>query len=219
LVDALRVVAPEVAVLTEFRRGGTGDMLEAGLAAIGFEHRAAPAVSARVNTVLVASRRPLRPLDFASPPELRRHAVAVETFGVALVAVYFPQLRDKIPVFEWLLKVSPTVTSRDAILVGDLNTGRNDIDREAGGVPFVAADMLDDLTTTGWTDAWRRQNPHAREYSWRSQKNGFRIDHAFVSPTLVPRVRSATYRHDVRESGVSDHSMLVVEFDLPDPAK
>ena len=41
---------------------------------------------------------------------------------------------------------------------------------------------------------------------------GYRIDHAFVSPVLLPRLRACRYSHEERLAGASDHSMLVVEF-------
>jgi len=43
--------------------------------------------------------------------------------------------------------------------------------------------------------------------------NGFRVDHAFATPSLVPRVNGCWYSHAERESGTSDHSMLIVEID------
>ena len=41
--------------------------------------------------------------------------------------------------------------------------------------------------------------------------NGFRLDHAFVTPALLPSVGRCWYSHGEREAGISDHSILMVE--------
>jgi len=41
--------------------------------------------------------------------------------------------------------------------------------------------------------------------------NGFRLDHAFATPSLSPRITSCRYSHAERDAGVSDHSMLILE--------
>jgi exodeoxyribonuclease III len=40
-----------------------------------------------------------------------------------------------------------------------------------------------------------------------------RFDHVFADPSLHPQ--AFTYRHDLRQSGASDHSPVVVRFDGP----
>jgi hypothetical protein len=44
---------------------------------------------------------------------------------------------------------------------------------------------MDRIAEIGFCDLWRRRNPEVREYSWFSTRgNGFRIDHAFLSPVV-----------------------------------
>ncbi|MCI4354802.1 MAG: hypothetical protein L3K06_05490 [Thermoplasmata archaeon] len=99
------------------------------------------------------------------------------------------------------------------LLVGDWNTGDRILDAEtvmAYGSPECAQ-----MAAMGWRDAWRSLHPEAREYTWFSRKphcNGFRIDHAFVSPPLASRLTAAHYDHRIRELGATDHSALVVEL-------
>ena len=57
------------------------------------------------------------------------------------------------------------------------------------------------------------------EYTWYStlkggvRGNGFRLDHAFATPRLAPRVKACRYSHVERDAGVSDHSMVLVEME------
>jgi len=62
---------------------------------------------------------------------------------------------------------------------------------------------------------WRRRYPDGREFSWYSTRgNGFRIDHAFLSPVLAGRAGAIRYSHDERTSGLSDHSALLLDLDV-----
>jgi exonuclease III len=97
------------------------------------------------------------------------------------------------------------------LFVGDLNTGQHRIDEP--GCTFVCADRFERLAASGWTDAWRHFNGAAFEPTWISSAGTpYRLDHAFVSPALLPRLTACRYSHAEREAGVSDHSALVVEI-------
>jgi len=71
----------------------------------------------------------------------------------------------------------------------------------------------------GWIDTWRHVHGRASEYTWYSRRrgglsgNGYRLDHAFVTPTLLPFVRDCRYSHAEREAGLSDHSLLILEIE------
>jgi len=52
---------------------------------------------------------------------------------------------------------------------------------------------------------------YPEQYSTRG--NGFRIDHAFLSAALVGRAGAIRYSHDERLTGLSDHSVLLLDLD------
>lgn len=118
---------------------------------------------------------------------------------------------------HWQVALSLVSSKLDTahILIGDLNTTRHGIDQV--GDSISGDQYLRDLETAGWTEAWRMTHPEPapREYSWYHRLgSGFRFDQAWLSPTLAPRLTGAHMIHDVRERGLSDHSMLVVEVDV-----
>ena len=39
-----------------------------------------------------------------------------------------------------------------------------------------------------------------------------RLDHAFATPALLPRITACRYSHAEREAKVSDHSALILEI-------
>ena len=102
------------------------------------------------------------------------------------------------------------------IMLGDFNAGASGIDAE--DYRFMAGGAFAELAGLGFVDLWRREHGDTREHTWFSRAGsarpgrGFRIDHAFASPTLAERVISCRYDHDVRERGWSDHSLLIVDL-------
>ncbi len=100
----------------------------------------------------------------------------------------------------------------DALAIGDFNTCRAYVD-EPGAIDGTAY-FMDSMAAIGFSDVWRHRYPDGREFSWYSHRgNGFRIDHAFLSPSLAARAGVVRYSHEERLAGLSDHSVLLL--DLP----
>jgi exodeoxyribonuclease-3 len=96
--------------------------------------------------------------------------------------------------------------------------GRNVHRLDETGRTFVCAEHFGRLSTLGWTDMWRHHNPGIMECTWYSKLkggsrgNGFRLDHAFATPSLVPRITTCRYSHAEREARISDDSIVIVEI-------
>src|SRR5262249_54984593 len=137
--------------------------------------------------------------------------VTVEFAGLILCGVYMPNLRAKVPYWEALIAALATRAAEPALAIGDFNTCRAYAD-EAGATDATAY-FMDRVEAIGFRDLWRHRYPEGREYSWYSTRgNGFRIDHAFVSPGLAARAGSIAYSHAERLSGLSDHSPLILDL-------
>lgn len=208
----------DVLVLSEHRHNAASALLREGLAAAGYAHQAPSIASApRLNHLLVASRLPLAPAPQRGLRFDARRMLPVQVAGLLLVAVHLPNLRAKIPHWQALLRLGRRLNGTPAVYMGDFNTGREPQDVETPGFAFTGSGCMEALEALGWVDAWRRQHPQGREYTWYSHRhNGFRLDHAFLSPACAPRLRRTAFDHTVRTSGASDHSALVVELAGPD---
>jgi exodeoxyribonuclease III len=100
------------------------------------------------------------------------------------------------------------------LIVGDWNTGDFPADKSRPGRPFNFTDQHRQLVEEGFVELWRHFHPEGREYSWyRHDGSGFRIDHAFASPPLLPRVIHCRYSHQERVDGASDHSILIIDIE------
>jgi exodeoxyribonuclease III len=214
--DALLAATPDVVVLSEFHVGPGGSRLleqlfEAGLT----EHaQAKPSSIEYPNTVAIASRLPLGNVQSPLGNSANRHRVLeVDVAGFTLGAVYFPLGKPKLAFWrDEFLPYAASRIGRPSLLIGDWNSGRHYLDES--GATLHAAREFEAMTEAGWVDAWRSLRPDGREYTWYSTHgNGFRLDHAFLSPPLAPRLESAAYRHETRRSGITDHSAMDIELE------
>jgi exodeoxyribonuclease III len=205
---------PDVLILSEFRNNAAGESLRRWLDSFGHIHQAAGVTEATShNSVLVSARVPLTRLEFPTlGPEARR-CVAVRLGRLTLFAVYFAVMEAKRPLFEFLQALPKSLLKIDTILMGDFNTGCRYWDE--GRMDLSLVEEFGKLIGCGWTDIWRLKNPGVREWSWVEpwgRHVGYRLDHALISPALLPRVTDVRYSHADREAGVSDHSSLVLEL-------
>ncbi|MGC8634868.1 MAG: exodeoxyribonuclease III [Candidatus Limnocylindrales bacterium] len=214
ITTALLRHAPDLVVLTEYRVNEVGARLLRRLAAGGLTFQVTSHPPSGVESVAVAS---CLPIGSVREPLTGRHGhrvLEVELAGLTLGAVYFPLgsatrtfWRDK------FLALAATRIARPYCFAGDWNTGRQGVDEV--GATFAAAREFEALTEAGWTDAWRVLHPEGRQYTWVSNRGeGFRVDHALLSPSLASCLRAAVISEAERIPRITDHAALVVDLDL-----
>lgn len=190
-----------------------------------------------VGLLIAKSLRP-DPPDFVHPSfDFEQRVVAADIHTplgeMTVASVYVPNggkdYEAKLRFLESLETWSATLAmaGRAAIVCGDLNVARTDMDihpreRKPGQVGaraderavierFLANDLVDTLRAADPTN----DNLFTWWAPWRSlrQKNiGWRIDYVAASSRLAAHVRSITVQ---REFGTSDHGPVVAEFDIP----
>ena len=180
--------------------------------------------------VLLAAKFPLERLQMGDVAWPER-AIAARGGGAAWLSVHSPiaPARElaKVRFHEGLLAHLRGLGG-PALLGGDLNTPRRELPdgsllsfahasdgslRPERGERWDAAEQ-GLLRALGWTDAFRALHPDAKERSWAwPNGGGYRLDHVLVTPDV--EVRTATYLHELRTSGLSDHSGLIVDASLP----
>lgn len=229
---------PDAVILTEYRRT-TGGQIGAVLADHGLSRQVCTDPPPGRNGILIAARaaahipaRPSRPADAqaplfhaAAPPTTwarTRHARATRhriteldlpDLELSIAAVHIPPDGDptRESVFQSAVQTASERRDRPFVLMGDFNAGRHHLDEE--GATFSCTRLLGTLAALGYADAWRTLNPAGREFTWFSHEgSGFRIDHCFLSPPLAGRLSACRHSHKERQSGLSDHSMLLVDL-------
>jgi exodeoxyribonuclease-3 len=123
-----------------------------------------------------------------------------------------------------LEKINHLQLIKPVIITGDFNTAHFPIDlanpkgnlKTTGFLPLERA-WMDKLVAEGWVDVFRELH-HDQEghYTWwsnmpgcRERNVGWRIDYFFISPILLPRVKSAKILSSILGS---DHCPIVLEL-------
>jgi exonuclease III len=215
-------------VLSEFRDTSTGARIRETLQRSGYAQQAYSR-GHRGNGVLVAAREAFDPVynPAGLPSDGYPNAMIECIFpDVHVIGVYLPGQDRKRPHFDYLIRMAQAMNSRriPAIAIGDFNSGRNLTDIEAN---LGKNRLIDEFSTEEqyrlleqqWHEAWLCKHPDALEFSWYprmgipQRKNGWRLDKAFVSDALLPRVRDAFYDHGFRMEAMTDHSALIVDLE------
>jgi len=219
---------PDLILLSEYRTT-IGGQIRGILADQGLAHQQTSLPAQHKNGLLWASRihiaRSTQPAPSAHGLSTRWLDVCVEGHDLQLTGVHIPDdSRPTARAFCWQSMVASARLNREKshIFIGDFNTGRHGLDEE--GRTFTCTSQLGAVCTLGYADAYRVFAPETREWTWHApaqshvkpentaRSGGFRLDSALVSQRLVPRLVRADYVHSVRETGVSDHSAMIIDL-------
>jgi exodeoxyribonuclease-3 len=214
IADAIASHNPDIVVLSEFRNNQFGAHLLECFADMGLVHQRSGRAAPPANTVSIAARFALTPLPGAGRLGAWSHrVVAVRCGDIRLAGLYLPNLKAKLSLLEYLVSLPLAYLKEPTLLVGDLNSGKQGIDGPDTFV-FFEGTFLEKLESQGWTDGFRHFHGLAQEFTWYSHRhNGYRLDYTFSSPPMTDRLDAAWHSHAEREAGLSDHSILMVDFD------
>ena len=209
----LRFIAQQKAqiiVLSEFRNNDTGTFLRQKLLELNYTFQFVSLTSSDTNSVLIASQLPCQSRLFNQDAEYGHGVIAADFEAFHLYGVYLPH-KKKHQLFPLLQ--NQVKQYRPALIMGDFNTGKNFVDQK--GDSFWYTRELAALEKEGMQDAFRIVNGQVEAYSWFShQGNGYRYDHIYASNELTPIIRQCDYIHKAREEKWSDHSPMILEFEI-----
>ncbi|MBV9535167.1 MAG: endonuclease/exonuclease/phosphatase family protein [Solirubrobacterales bacterium] len=197
--------------------------------------------SGRRTLVMIASRVTLVDVDRQLPVPRLESALSVlahASWGpLAVHCVHVPNAANgwvKVETLQALRRGLETPGPASRVLCGDLNTPRRELPdgttisfardsrghlRPDRGPEWDAAELgvVPGLRDLGYRDAYRTLHGYgSRSPSWTwktiaGHNGGWRLDHTFVSPALLPR--ACQYHHEWREQRLSDHSALETDLE------
>jgi len=216
---------PAIAVLCEFRATPPSCELARLLGGAGFVHQRATTSAEHParNGILVASRLPVRRLHVRHAPSehvrwLLVRVAAAEPFTLGAMHIPNHATGRKGVFHESVGELASRWRGGPALLIGDTNSGYPGIDEETRVFGPGETRFLDTLARADWVDAYRHVHGQKIAFTWYSPNgnNGFRLDQAFVNPSLLPRLRRAAYEWPGgRRHGLSDHAAMIVDLAEP----
>lgn len=148
----------------------------------------------------------------------------------SLINLYLPHggrqkenLIYKLEVYDLLLNYLEKIKHQNIILIGDFNIAHQEIDlarpkQNRKNTMFTPKERekIDKIIKLGFTDTFREFNKEGGDYTWwpyfanaRKRNLGWRIDYAFVSKSLVPKLKSSFILQEIKGS---DHCPIGAEI-------
>lgn len=197
--------APDVVVVTEFKRVEKGNRLRVRLADMGLsQSESCPLAPDKSNSVLVAAKVPMRPSALRIPETLSAHAIAVELRGLSLIGAFCNNDRCGDAFVAWLGEFAFEKGAR-ILAVGDFFHGRRGSDPNRDRLLTPAIDA-------GWKDLWRECHGDATAWSFRSGSRRSQPDHVFATPAARSFLVDVRFSERELAEGLSDHSPMIADF-------
>jgi len=147
-----------------------------------------------------------------------------------LINVYLPHggrqkenLGYKLEAYEHLLKYLRKIKNQKILLMGDFNVAHQEIDlarpkENQNNTMFTQKErkQIVQLIKLGFSDTFRKFHKEGEHYTWwpyfantRERNLGWRIDYAFTSKSLTPKIKNAFILSEIKGS---DHCPIGVEI-------
>ena len=227
IVSQLLQWQPDIIALSEFRGTDASRWIAGELGTHGYPHQRTTTDphNPAVNSLLLASRWPLRLVNLKHAPENKRrwlHANIASPTPVAVMAMHIPNRSTglKYPFMESTTEVVKHWRGPPAVLLGDTNSGCMEIDEESPAFNKIEDQWIKSINELQWKDAFRELHGEARDYTWYSPngRNGFRLDQAFLHPALHKRVTKFEYvwggNTQHRREDLSDHAAIILDIKI-----
>jgi exodeoxyribonuclease III len=206
----------QVFVLTEIGVGAGSGLLAERFRESGWALRSRRP-SAGERGVLIASRVALgteAPIESYLPERIAQGSVGT----LEIIGAYAPSRDDsaeriarKRRFLAELLTLVGAREPRASVLIGDLNIVERSGRGSERGFQEWEYELYEALPRVGWLDAYRVLHPDRSEISWAdTEGRGHRFDHCLITADLRPTLRRCDYLHETRETGLSDHSAMVL---------
>ena len=219
---------PHLIALSEFRGTPASQKLAVDLAGAGWPHQLQTIDEEKkaTNALLLASTYPLELLKIRYAPEQPRRWLLARVLGArpfVIANMHIPNFNTgfKYPYLKAVLKVMKNWRLGPALFLGDTNCGKSYIDDVTGVFWKREHEWMEAIEALDWVDAFRHLYGDERVYTWYSHKNnGFRLDQAFLNPTIMPALQAMRYewgyspQEPERREALSDHAAIILDLDL-----
>lgn len=216
----------DVAVLLEFRGTDASTLIATLLAQYGlrYQRNTVDNDNPAVNSVLIASRWPIRRVKLSRAPDNPRrwlHVNVASPRPFALMGAHIPNRSTgmKYPFMQSVVDIASQWRGPPAMVAGDTNSGRIGDDEESPAFNKIEDNWIQQLQDLRWADIYRHTSCIDSPYTWYSPngRNGFRLDQMFLNPGLLQRQTSFSHiwggNTTERLETLSDHAALILDLD------
>ncbi len=219
IINYLNEHHSDIIILTEFYNNEKREAIKKGLFASGYVWQNVISGFQGGDSILIASKLYFEDVTDSSDyhiPSERWVEIHLTEEDIYILAAYIPSYltrqHDRDVFWSELLSYAEKNKDKRTVIIGDYNVSFLD---ENQGPPASCFENLASLNKLGWTDSWRYTHKGRTQSDWNNpDEDGFRIDHAFVSPPLAEHLVNCSFSHEGNLLQLSSHSVLAVEIDL-----
>ena len=221
IADVIRSQRPDAVAIVEATRGAVEELARG----LELDFAFGDAVSSPLHVAWL-SHLPIERVRNHRSAVFAKTLLEIEVNGIVLLATHLASrheggTRRRIAEVQEVVEVLRTVADRPRLLVGDLNAlqpedqvgepppGVRPRGEAALGAPRTT---LEPFTANGDVDCYRRFHPEDPGYTYTAEWPWLRLDYAFASPTLAPRIRACDVVRTDEAAAASDHLPLRVEI-------
>lgn len=225
IVEQIALWNPDIVALAEFRGTAPSKCIAKRLSDSGYEHQLTTVSPDELtwNALFLASRYDLTQVAVEGAPEpdlywLLAKAHAKIPLHIGAVHAPWSDYLGRQEYFDALLHVAKNWQYGPGVIIGDMNSGIDGLDKETEYSSEYNGTVMKPLESASWHDPFRAFHPAIDAPTWVSRiGRGFRLDQAFVNDGLQARVSSCHYDWgSVGETGkLSDHAALLLDLDHP----
>jgi exonuclease III len=208
IVSHIQSHNPELCVLTEYRRGDSGDALKTALLQHGYDHVVEPASERSKNSVAIFSKAILAPPSNSVniPESLWPYLVVTELHGTCVIGVFCALRKVGIDLVRFLRDLSLQQPERPFIVVGDFFFGPRLSDSNYGKPLRAISDI-------GWVSAWDAFHPGEEWWSCQTSRGKSRPDDFYLYGPVIPKIRQLDTCPNPPLERLSDHAPMIAHFD------
>ena len=227
IVEQITQWNPDIVAFAEFRGTTPSESIAKRLLDAEYRHQLTTVnvTFPSRNALFLASRHQLTRVYLDSAPRpfhrwLFAKVLTDTAFHIGVVGVPSKTATSKRDWLEYcraLLRIANDWQAGPGLIVGDTNSGLNDLDEETKYSRNYKDTLMNPIKDSGWLDIFRVYHPFADAPTWYSPYgNGFRLDQAFVNSELQSHVTSCVNDWGcVGDQGkVSDHAALLLDLKL-----
>jgi len=204
IVAAVIAYSPDVVVITEYRKGKSGEYLKNALGNSGFQHFSVAPCESNKNTSLIAVKRFARQSDLSVPAHLAPYITTAFVSGFNIIAAFCANEQVGRAFLSFLSEISKE-KELQALATGDFFFGPR------GSNPNYGSRVTEALAPN-WVDLYNDKN-EKKVWSFNNGRGGVsRPDQAWVTSNIRTVFSEAYFDPDPLEMGLSDHAPLLFSF-------
>ena len=204
IASTIEAYSPDVVVITEYRKGKSGEHLKNMLSDSGWKHFSIAGCEENKNSSLIATKEKHEQSDLVVSPDLMPYVATAVVSGIHIIAPFCATGKVGEAFITFLSDIGTEKNLR-ALATGDFFFGPRGSNLKYGR-------LVSEALTPAWFDLYNG-DPKEPVWSFQNSSGGVsRPDHAWVTNNIRTKFSEAYFDLEPLDAGLSDHAPMLFSF-------